>query len=292
MNGVLPINKPSGWTSFDVVAKIRNILKIKKIGHMGTLDPITTGVLLVTIGKSTKLFHLAPNHFKEYIAGFKFGLTTDTLDITGNILSNSKIMIDSTSLSVCLPKFYGEILQIVPSYSAVKINGKKLYERARKGEPTELPIRKVTIKQLELLNYNYQNQEGTLLIGCLTGTYVRALVSDIGRDLHCGATMTTLVRTKNYGINLDQTITIAEVEQLEKAKQLHKYLLCADYFFNDYAPIKLSQQNTLKFQNGVKLNILTQSAMGYVRVYGSDDTFLGLGIIDSQNILSVGKLLV
>ncbi|GHV29396.1 tRNA pseudouridine synthase B [Clostridia bacterium] len=293
MNGVLGIDKPKGFTSFDVVAKLRGILQVKKIGHAGTLDPMATGVLPILIGKATKLCNLIPDEYKEYLATFKFGITTDTFDITGKVLSYIDSTVTLKSLNACLAKYTGEISQQVPTYSAVKVKGKKLYELARRGEQVERPSRVVTITKLEVVDYDFEKQEGLLLIGCSKGTYVRSLVFDIGQDLRCGATLTELVRIQSCGIKLEQTFNLSDIEEMMKANQLSQRLIPMESFFCDFGEVKLTQDDTLRFCNGVKLQLLTKPETELLRVYGFDGTFLGLGKPDlAQNIMRIHKLLI
>ena len=192
MNGIIVINKPSGFTSFDVVAVMRGIAKTRKAGHTGTLDPMATGVLPILLGNATKAQSLIPDSSKEYIADFRLGITTDTLDITGKIIEEKKSEISEREISDVLPEFTGNIFQIPPMYSAVQKDGKRLYELARQGIEVEREKRKVTIYKLELLEYDEKAQTGRLLTGCSGGTYIRTLIDDIGKRLGCGGVMTAL----------------------------------------------------------------------------------------------------
>lgn len=210
MDGVLVIDKPKGVTSHDVVYMVRRKLGIKKVGHTGTLDPIATGVLPVLIGKATKLSDRLTASSKEYIAEFKFGIQTDSLDITGNVTHTSTMVPSEDSLKKELVNFTGDILQEPPIYSAIKIKGKKLYEYARAGEKIEIPKRKCTIYDLKLLESG--KNRFVIYIKCSSGTYVRSLIRDIGVQLDSFATMTELRRMSTGKFNLDIAVNKEELE--------------------------------------------------------------------------------
>ncbi|MCX5750159.1 MAG: tRNA pseudouridine(55) synthase TruB [Candidatus Saganbacteria bacterium] len=218
------VNKPSGWTSFDVVAKIRGLSKVKKVGHSGTLDPMATGVLPVFLGSATKTIQSFLDGDKGYIAEMTLGITTDTLDKEGKILTQKPVMgIDAEKIKEALKKYRGEIEQIPPMYSAVKIKGRKLYELARKGIEIERKPRKITIHKLELLDFkdDPDHPKATIEITCSKGTYIRQLISDIGADLGCGAYQSVLTRTYAHpfrlsqAIDMDTIITLATVDKLD-----------------------------------------------------------------------------
>ena len=217
INGILPINKPEGWTSFDVVAKVRGMARALtgekkiKVGHSGTLDPMATGVLPVFIGKATKTIDLLKSQDKEYVAGFKLGMKTDTLDITGDTISEQECEISKEQLLSALASFTGEIEQLPPMYSAVKIDGKRLYDLARQGKEVKREPRKAMIYEIELLEYDGKDS-GIFRVSCGKGTYIRTLIDDIGTALKlCGGVMTSLIRTKANGIDLSQCHEIANI---------------------------------------------------------------------------------
>ena len=210
-NGILLINKEQDLTSRDVVNKISKKLNIKKVGHAGTLDPLATGLLVIGVGKGTKILDLLTLDTKEYVATVKMGFQTDTLDITGNIINkNDNLKIKKEELEKCLNSFLGSYYQTVPKYSAVKINGKKLYEYARSEIDIELPKRLVDIKEIELLNYNEETLEFTFRTLVSKGTYIRSLIDDIGKSLNIFCTMKNLVRTKSGKFSLEDSFTIEE----------------------------------------------------------------------------------
>jgi len=244
MNGILLINKEINKTSRDMVNDISHIFHTKKVGHTGTLDPLATGVLVVTIGKYTKLNDVLTSTYKEYIAEFKFGLLTDTLDITGTTLSECDSFVSLESLKDALEHFKGEYNQEVPIYSSVKVNGKKLYEYARSNESIELPSRVVDIKELELLSY----ENGIVRIRTLVskGTYIRSLIRDIGVYLNNHATMTSLIRTKQGKFDINDTSTIEEVRN-------NNYKLLSIEDVLDVEVIECSEALYKLISNGVKL---------------------------------------
>ena len=211
MNGIIITDKPKGYTSRDIVNIIGKKLNTKKVGHTGTLDPIATGVLVICIGKSLKLTELLTSSYKEYIATMRLGIETDTLDITGKIINEKEVPnITKKDIINVLNKFKGKIKQQVPIYSAVKVNGKKLYEYARKGIKVDLPIRDVEIKDIELININ--NNEITVKCLVSKGTYIRSLIRDIGHSLNNYATMTDLRRTKQGSFSIDSAYTLNDIE--------------------------------------------------------------------------------
>ena len=186
MNGIICVNKPAGFTSFDVVAKLRGILREKRLGHGGTLDPMATGVLPVFVGTATKACDIMPDNTKSYRAGFRFGETTDTQDVTGEVLTRSDIEVSEETLKAVIPEFIGDVIQIPPMYSAVQVNGQRLYDLARKGVEVEREARQIQVFALELISYDPDMRERILDISCGKGTYIRTRISDIGARLGCG----------------------------------------------------------------------------------------------------------
>ena len=294
INAVIGVNKPKGFTSFDVVAKLRKILKTKKIGHAGTLDPLATGVLPILVGQATKLCDLICDNYKEYVADFKLGVLTDTLDITGKILLTSNVHVTKLDIKNALQKYLGEFYQTVPMYSAVKVNGQKLYNLARKGQEVERPKKLVKISKLELKNYDPQANEGRIIVGCSRGTYIRSLIDDLGQDLGCYATMINLCRIKSCGINLTETVTLDELEKAVNEGKFENILLNMDYFLKEYREYNLSLYEQEKFSHGVILPIADSKFKDQelLRVYYSGQ-FLGLAKVDLGNQkLKIVKLLI
>ena len=211
--GIIPINKPKDWTSFDVVNKLKYKLKPLKVGHLGTLDPMATGVLLVTVGKATKLFDLMQENRKTYIATFEFGYLTDTLDSTGQVVEKNDIVPNIDEIYSVLPKFIGKISQIPPKYSAKSINGVRAYDLARQGAEFELKPKVVEIYDIKLLSY--ENKILKLEIQCGSGTYIRSIGRDIAIKLNCLATMTSLIRTQVGSFNIENCKDIQEIEDID-----------------------------------------------------------------------------
>lgn len=241
--GVIVINKPTDWTSFDVVNKIKRLIGLSRVGHLGTLDPMATGVLLVTIGKATKLFDIMQEKKKTYVATFHFGEETDTLDSTGKITNSNNKIVTRKEIEAILNTFVGEISQIPPKYSAKSINGVRAYTLARKNEDFVLPAKVVKIYELKIVNFN--DNILTLEITCGSGTYIRALGRDIAYKLNTFATMTSLVRTKVGKFDISQAVYINSLTK----ENIENYILPIDSVL-DYDKIELSDSNTKKLLNG------------------------------------------
>ena len=268
--GIIIIDKPAGWTSMDVCAKLRGILKERRVGHGGTLDPMATGVLPVFVGNATKAVEFAEKGDKEYIAGLRLGIQTNTQDSSGEILETRPVSAGPEELEKALENFRGEILQIPPMYSAIKIQGKKLYELARKGQEVERKPRPVTIYALEILERTGE-MEYLLRVRCSKGTYVRTLCHDIGQALGCGGCMSSLRRTMAAGFTLEQAVTLEEVQDRGEA-----LLMPVDRFFEGYPAFRLAgarQERLCRNGNPVPAEGL---AAGTYRVYGQEGEFLCL----------------
>lgn len=280
MNGIIVIDKENGYTSFDVVAKMRRICGEKKIGHTGTLDPMATGVLPILIGNATKAQSLLPESDKEYEATLSFGITTDTLDITGKVLSQTESNVKSEDLEAVLPQFRGDIMQLPPMYSAVSKDGVRLYELARKGLVTEREARPITVYKLDLLNFDEQLQSAQILVKCSKGTYIRSICDDIGQVLGCGAVMTSLRRVTACGYTLDDAITLEKAKELSENGMLEEYLRPTESVFACYPSVKVTEAQAVRFKNGGGLmlsrtDVDDSSENGaYYRVYNSSDVFL------------------
>ncbi len=298
MNGIICINKPKDWTSFDVVAKFRGIARTKKCGHTGTLDPMATGVLPILLGNATKLSSLIPDSDKGYRAGFQLGVTTDTLDATGTVLSTVPVQVSLPQLEAALASFRGTIQQVPPMYSAVQVNGQRLYDLARNGQTVERPSRTVTIHQLDLLDYDPKTGQGTLEVFCSKGTYIRSLVDDLGTVLGCGGMLTSLVRSKANGFTLDDCLTLEECQQLADSGALESRVLPADRVLEELPMLRLNRVQGEKFQHGVKLDLnrlkLPKQIEGNLRVYNETGLFLGLARcdLDAEELVIVKLLAV
>ncbi len=273
MNGIILIDKPQGWTSHDVVGKLRGILHERRIGHSGTLDPLATGLLVVFIGRATRAAEFAEADRKEYIAGLRLGMSTDTQDITGRIISKETDIPDEPEVRIAIERFRGELEQIPPMYSAVKIGGKKLYELARKGESIERKPRHITIFGLEITGRS--DNDYILDVVCSKGTYIRTLCHDIGAALGCGGCMSSLRRTKSGVFSVDNAYTIAEIQEAADRGEEEKLLLPIDTLFAGYTKLSVDADSEKKLKNGCIIN--TSSPDGRFRVYSEDGEFLLLG---------------
>lgn len=294
MNGILVINKPAGFTSFDVIAKLRGILHMKRLGHAGTLDPMATGVLPVFVGYATRACDMLPSDEKQYAADFQLGVVTDTQDSTGTVLKTHPVPegLDGQAIRAAVPQ--GDILQIPPMYSAVKIGGKKLYELAREGREIERPARPVTVDMVSCTRYDPQSGTGSLLIRCRKGTYVRTLIHDMGRALGCGAVMTQLERRCSSGFDLADSYTLGQVQQYADAGRIEELLIPIESAFFCLPQIHLDKKQTIHYRNGVKLGLsqlrvqLTDACR--YSVYGEPDGFLGTATADrAENCLRVER---
>lgn len=281
-NGILIIDKPQDWTSMDVCARLRRCLGERRIGHAGTLDPMATGVLPVFVGRATRAVEFASEGQKEYLAGLRLGLVTDTQDTSGAVLAETPAAVTPGELEAVLTRFRGPIQQIPPMYSAIKIQGKKLYELARKGREVERQPRAVTIHSLTL-----EEQTGpadyTLRVRCSKGTYVRTLCHDIGRALGCGGCMSGLRRTMAAGFKLEDALPLEQVLQAEGPASL---LLGVDAYFADRPVLILKPPAEKKVRNGMSL-FLPETPDGEYRVYGAEGTFLALSRMERGRLTTI-----
>jgi len=267
INGILNVYKPLGITSHDVVYKIRRLTGIKKVGHTGTLDPDAEGVLPICIGKATKVADMLTFSNKRYTAKMKFGVTTDTQDASGKVLSVKEFNLTDEQVENAIKKFIGEIEQVPPMYSAIKIGGKKLYELARKGIEVERKPRKITIFEANLLSINEDVVEIDVL--CSKGTYIRTLCQDIGEELGCGAHMAGLIRTQTSNFTVDKAYTFTQLEN----GNIEEFVLPVDQMF-DYPKIIVEGENERKILNGNSVvipNLITEQKY---RVYDSENKFI------------------
>lgn len=275
MNGFIILDKPAGITSFVGGAIVRRVTKEKKTGHTGTLDPMATGVLPVAVGNATRFIELLPSHDKGYRASFRLGTTTDTLDITGKVLTTSENIPDEEAVKNAIAHFNGEIEQLPPMYSAIKKDGKRLYELARQGIEVEREKRIVTIYSCDFVSF--LNGEYTIDVKCSKGTYIRSLISDIGEMLGCGAVMTALRRTLSNGFSIDDAHTENE---LKSAEDISAFVIPVDKALEAYPAIKVSEAQAKRFRNGGELDsqrLHTRLVPSLYRVYSPEGSFLGLG---------------
>ena len=296
MNGVIVIDKPAGFTSFDVIAVVRKLTGQRKAGHTGTLDPNATGVLPVLLGSATRAQDLIVNHDKEYLAGFQFGMTTDTLDIWGEVKSRRESQVTREQAEAALEGFRGEISQVPPMYSAVKKDGQRLYDLARKGVEVERTARRVTVYKLELLSFDEAAQSGKLLVRCSKGTYIRSLIDDWGAALGCGAVMTALRRSFACGYTLGDCVTLDQLRELSESGSVEERLLPVESLFTVYPVVKVSQAQAKRFTNGAALDLARTALKNkpvpdktVYRVKDPSGAFLGLGIT-SDGVMKIYKL--
>ena len=277
-NGIIVIDKPAGWTSMDVCAKLRGMFHEKRVGHGGTLDPMATGVLPVFLGRATRAVEFAAESDKEYIAGLKLGVVTNTQDTTGEVLEERPVDVTRDQLQAALARFTGDIQQVPPMYSAIKVGGKKLYELARKGREVERKPRPVTIHALELLGEPPpQGADWLLRVACSKGTYVRTLSHAIGQALGCGGCMASLRRVKAAGFTLADSVTLETVQDAVDRGEGDELLLPVDAYFAALPMLVLKTAGAeKKIRNGAALNA-RDLPDGTYRVYGMDKTFLALG---------------
>lgn len=283
MNGIILIDKPQGWTSHDVVGKLRGILHERRIGHSGTLDPLATGLLVVFVGRATRAVEFAEADRKEYIAGLRLGISTDTQDITGRIINEGTDLPDETQLRKALERFKGELEQIPPMYSAVKVGGKKLYELARKGESIERKPRHITVFGLETAGR--EDNDYILNVVCSKGTYIRTLCHDIGTALGCGGCMSSLRRTKSGVFSVEDAYTITEVQDAADRGEADKLLLPADTLFAGYPELRADAASEKLLRNGCIVN--ASAPDGRFRVYSEKGEFLLLGDVKNGRMKTV-----
>ena len=283
MNGILNVYKEPGFTSHDVVAKLRGICKQKKIGHTGTLDPEASGVLPVCLGNATKLCDLLTDKDKEYRAVLLLGVETDTQDTTGQILAEKEVNAGEEDVRSAILSFVGPYDQIPPMYSALKVNGKKLYELAREGKEVERKARRITIHEIRILEINLP--EVKLEVTCSKGTYIRTLCHDIGQKLGCGGCMKELLRTRVERFGLEDSIRLGEIAQLQKEGILEEKIIAIDEMFPTYAQVVLPRPFLVAVRNGNsfrKRDISQETALKEyenderVRVYDESHQFIAI----------------
>lgn len=278
MTGVVFLDKPQGMTSFVAANRVKRVLGAKKSGHTGTLDPMATGVLVVMLGGATRFIDFLHTHDKAYEATVRLGITTDTLDIEGEVLSQTETSFKTSDFEAAMFSFLGEIDQVPPMYSAIKKDGKKLYELAREGIEIERESRKVNIYSLELTGADESKQEFSFRVSCSAGTYVRSLSSDIGEKLGCGAVLTSLRRVEAHGIDIAKCKTLEQISDMD--------VVALDTLL-DYPCVTVTAAQAQRFSNGGALDrcrIHSPLEDGICKVYSPENKFLGLGEADSQQL--------
>lgn len=283
MNGIILVDKPQDWTSHDVVAKLRGILHERRIGHSGTLDPLATGLLVVFVGRATRAVEFAEADSKEYIAGLRLGIATDTQDISGSIISRCDAIPARETVICAVNGFVGEIDQIPPMYSAIKVGGKKLYELARRGESVERKSRRISINSIDVVGED--GDDLLLKVSCSKGTYIRTLCHDIGEKLGCGACMSSLRRTAAGVFLIENAHSIEEIQAAAANGDLQNFLLPLDTLFAQYPVLTVNENRTKRLKTG---NIINFNAPdGKYRVYSESGEFLLLGEISDGKLKTI-----
>ena len=283
-NGILVIDKSAGWTSQDVAAKLRGVFHERRVGHGGTLDPMATGVLPVFIGRATRAAEFLESAEKEYVAGLRLGVVTDTQDTSGTVLETNSVCVTRAQLEASLRQFLGPIEQIPPMYSAIKINGQKLYELARRGQEVARRPRSITIHALELLEG--EGADWTVRVRCSKGTYVRTLCHDLGRALGCGGCMSSLRRTRAGSFTLAQAVTMQQVLDFAAGQDPQQLLMPVDAVFAAHPPLIVTLGQAAKLKNGAQVKDW-QFQPGTYRVYAEDGEFLLLGRVEGGVLTTI-----
>ena len=280
MNGIVIVDKPAGWTSQDVTARLRRVFQTRRIGHGGTLDPMATGVLPVFVGRATRGVEFFEHADKTYEAVLRLGCTTDTEDITGTILEQKEVNISEDEFLRTLEQFRGKIQQIPPMYSALKINGQKLCDLARKGREVERQPREIEIFRLECLEFS--GETARLLVRCSKGTYIRTLCKDIGQALGCGGCMEALRRVQAGEYTIEEAVPLETLLETEKPK---KYLRQVDTMFRNYPAVTLTQKQELRCRNGNNFSVQLEN--GRYRAYSQEGEFLMLADVTDGTMSTV-----
>lgn len=299
-NGILNINKPEGWTSQDVVAKLRGRLHIRRVGHTGTLDPMATGVLPVCFGKATRIIEYYDDDFKTYEAEMKLGMVTDTLDITGTVLETKPVDVSEEDVIQTIDSFRGWITQIPPKYSALKVNGKPLYKYAREGVEVEIKSRKIYVEDIQPVEVNLRENRILFRVTCSKGTYIRTICDDIGKKLGCGGTMTALQRTQSGCFRVEEARTLPEILEMTD-DELERCVIPMDETLVHLGRIELKSMESVPFYyNGREIdtgyvNVLASPAVPEAlqegsrledkyRVYDPEGKFLGISSLRENTL--------
>lgn len=299
-NGILNINKPEGWTSQDVVAKLRGRLHIRRVGHTGTLDPMATGVLPVCFGKATRIIEYYDDDFKTYEAEMKLGMVTDTLDITGTVLETKPVDVSEEDVIQAIDSFRGWITQIPPKYSALKVNGKPLYKYAREGVEVEIKSRKIYVADIQPMEVNLEENRILFRVTCSKGTYIRTICDDIGKKLGCGGTMTALQRTQSGCFRVEDARTLPEILEMTD-EELERCVIPMDETLVHLGKIELKSMESVPFYyNGREMdtgyvNVLAAPAVPEAlqegsrlgdkyRVYDPEGKFLGISSLRENTL--------
>ncbi|MBQ4604814.1 MAG: tRNA pseudouridine(55) synthase TruB [Clostridia bacterium] len=293
MTGIILLDKPKDITSFGAVARVRRICGEKKCGHTGTLDPMATGVLTVMLGGATRFIELLPSHNKAYRASFRLVTIPDTLDITGKMLETRDVNVTAGEVKEKISGFIGDISQLPPMYSAVSVDGQRLYDLARQGIEVERKPRDVTVFSIDVIAENEEAGEYEIQVECSSGTYIRTLISDLGEALGCGAVMTDLRRTKANGFGIERTVTLGQLEEAMNDGRISDLLIPVDDALEEYPVIKVSEAQAKRFRNGGELSLERlryPRMLGYFRVYDPDKNFIGIGEIGQKDCLEIKRV--
>ncbi|MBF0308794.1 MAG: tRNA pseudouridine(55) synthase TruB [Magnetococcales bacterium] len=287
-HGWLAVDKPAGWSSFQVVARVRHLTGVAKVGHGGTLDPFAEGLLPLALGEATKVLGLVLEGDKRYRCRLRFGEETDSGDPTGTVIARSEQRPEPSAVASALQGFLGEIEQVPPLFSAIHVEGERAYQLARRGENVVLPARTVRIDRLELLSCTAEEAE--LLVQCGKGTYIRSLVRDLGRLLGCGATLTRLIRLQTLGFDLQEAVTLEMVEQAVRENRLPTILLPMDRVLDDIPVLRLGEEEWRRLTLGQAVRVETElRTTGVVRLYDPNQRFGAIGEVSPEG---AGRVLV
>ena len=292
IHGILCLDKPSDMTSFSCCAVVRRLLGTKKVGHAGTLDPQATGVLPILVGNATRALDFLPDHTKRYVATLRFGAVSDTLDVWGQVSKTNKPLPTKEAVEAALAAFRGDILQVPPMVSALKKDGKRLYDLARQGIEVEREARPVTVHALQLLHFDETAGTAVLDCTCSKGTYIRSICDDLGHTLGCGAIMTALRRTVAIGLSEEQAISLDTARALAEEGTLATRLIPTEIALQEYPPITVSEAQAVRFRNGGALALTRlkgEAPTGLTRVCAPDGSFIGLGKPEADE-LKVARL--
>ena len=295
MTGILPVKKPQKFTSFDVIGKLRGVTRTRKIGHSGTLDPMATGVLPLFFGGATKCCDILPNEDKRYVADVKFGIITDTQDVFGRVLKENESDVSKEEFEHVMLEFIGKQMQTPPMYSAVKVNGRPLYDLAREGKVVERAQKEIEVYDIKLLEFDEHAQTARIEVSCGKGTFIRTLINDMGETLGCGASMSALERTMAAGFDISECYTIAEVEEMMQNGTFEEHLIPIERIYSDLPRLVLSDFDKRLYRSGVPLELQKRGwggIPGNIAVFDESGMLLGISFMDEEaNELKLRKML-
>ncbi len=295
MTGILPVKKPQKFTSFDVIGKLRGVTKTRKIGHSGTLDPMATGVLPLFFGGATKCCDILPNEDKRYVADLKFGIVTDTQDVFGKVLKETESRVLKEEFEHVMLGFIGKQLQTPPMYSAVKVNGRPLYDLAREGKVVERAQKEIEVYDIKLLEFDEHAQTAKIEVSCGKGTFIRTLINDMGEKLGCGACMSALERTMAAGFDISECYTISEIEEMVQNGTFEEHLIPIERLYEDLPKLVLSDFDKRLYRSGVPLDLQKRGwsgISGNIAVFDEEGMLLGISCMDEEaNELKLRKML-